>query len=59
VCSTVPGRFPSVLRDAPTIVVEGHRDTHRVSRTDGHLNDEGNRSVMSELARHLVERFAP
>jgi hypothetical protein len=49
-----------VLADLPDVVVlSGYRPGFRVSTVNGHLNNEGNRYFMRELARDLAKRLSP
>jgi hypothetical protein len=43
-----------VLADLPTIVLSGYRTDFRLSKIDSHLNAEGNRFFMTQLAGHLA-----
>ena len=43
-----------VLEDVPSLVVSGYRPRFRTSKLDAHLNDEGNRYFMRELAHRLA-----
>ena len=40
--------------DVPALALSGYRPDFRLSKIDGHLNDEGNRYFMTELARQLA-----
>jgi hypothetical protein len=42
-----------VLADVPNLVLSGYRPQFRISKVDGHLNEEGNRYFMTALARHI------
>jgi hypothetical protein len=42
-----------VLADVPTFVLSGYRPEFRISKIDGHLNEEGNRYFMTALARRI------
>lgn len=45
------------VADVPHVVLTGYGPHLMISRLDGHLNDEGNRYFMTQLARRLTERL--
>jgi len=48
-----------VLADVPSLELSGYRSEFRVSNTDAHLNEAGNRYFMAQLARQLAASLRP
>ena len=48
-----------VLADVPSLELSGFRPEFRISSTDSHLNEAGNRYFMAELARQLAASLRP
>ena len=48
-----------VLADVPSLELSGYRSEFRVSSTDAHLNEAGNRYFMAQLARQLAASLRP
>jgi len=46
-----------VLAGVPAVALTGYRDDFMMSKTDGHLNEDGNRYFMTALAKYLAERY--
>jgi hypothetical protein len=45
----------TTLKNFSSFVLTGYRKDFRISAADGHLNDEGNRYFMIELAKRLAQ----